>query len=405
MPPCAAGSRIKASIVDDQFYRYASDAFNDIAAAIPALSPFLSAVVGQLLPRLVDLNRLCATPPPAPPTVDLATLFSTGQWAAVPQWFVDWFWSLWENQQWSTYCECVPITTCPPTPLAANHTMTSGVNTTDPVTHSGPVPAGAATASWHWNTWTTTPSHTVAITWSFRNSSNVLIGTVKTHTKVGSGSNANEASFAVPVGTVTIQSVLQHSGGTATGYNATWNGQFNYTGTCGDTSVPPVPVPPPPPPDVPPPPPPASSCTTAELCAAVDTVRRMLSIVSTEVDETYIWTHAHLPVDCPDCVQGAQPYTVGVSHPGELASGQLAIAGLVGMRVTLSSAPPGFVMEGQPPYRWDLGWVSIENADGLLEEKRVTRDSMVWLPYSMKLATIWTWTLRPGVVLTATELH
>jgi len=101
---------------------------------------------------------------------------------------------------------------------------------------------------------------------------------------------------------------------------------------------------------------------------------------------------------CPD-------YTHGTVRTDLVGSGVNTAVELAGLEVEITNRPAGGLeLEGQPPYLWNMGWLSIMNADGMLDEKRLTRETQVWLPPRMGLATHWTYTLRPGVVITATEL-
>lgn len=48
--------------------------------------------------------------------------------------------------------------------------------------------------------------------------------------------------------------------------------------------------------------------------------------------------------------------------------------------------------------------MSVMTGDGMIEERRLTRQFQVWLPQSMPLATTFGFFLFPGVVATITEL-
>ena len=92
-------------------------------------------------------------------------------------------------------------------------------------------------------------------------------------------------------------------------------------------------------------------------------------------------------------------------HGGLSGSGSLAISGLVGIQIDITSPLPPRQLEGTPPYIWDLGWMSILTPDGMIEERRITRDTQVWQPHLMNEATTLGYFFKEGVVGTITELQ
>lgn len=77
----------------------------------------------------------------------------------------------------------------------------------------------------------------------------------------------------------------------------------------------------------------------------------------------------------------------------------------VGLRVELTAAPAGLRLAlGNPTYRYDLGWLSVSDGGGMLQELRITRDSQEWFPAQCQLATTVGYALRDGVTVTITEL-
>lgn len=102
---------------------------------------------------------------------------------------------------------------------------------------------------------------------------------------------------------------------------------------------------------------------------------------------------------------GSTNYTLGTAHPGTVGTGSLPIASLRGISAHVTAGTPTTpLLPGNPPYEWNLGWMSVMTGDGMIEEKRLTRQSQVWLPESMPLATTFGFFLFPGVVATFTEL-
>jgi hypothetical protein len=92
-------------------------------------------------------------------------------------------------------------------------------------------------------------------------------------------------------------------------------------------------------------------------------------------------------------------------HTGITGTGSLALPGLVGLRITITTDVAGTQLQGNPPYLWDRGWLTVNDASGMLEEKRLTRTGYDWFPEKMPLATSLKWSLTPGVVLSVQELQ
>lgn len=99
-------------------------------------------------------------------------------------------------------------------------------------------------------------------------------------------------------------------------------------------------------------------------------------------------------------------YVLGPSHGPVSGSASLSIPGLRGMRVHINAGVPTVNQQpGNPPYEWDLGWMSVLTGDGMIEERRITRGDQVWLATSFPIATTFGYFLNPGVVATFTELR
>jgi hypothetical protein len=152
----------------------------------------------------------------------------------------------------------------------------------------------------------------------------------------------------------------------------------------------------PPPPLTPPvgfPTSPTLNCTTiGDVCAALTALSRDVSTVILNTEVLQQWQLPFASVD-------------GAEHADLVDAGSFPVSRLLGLRVYVVASQPGRpVLPGNPPYLWDLGWMSIDNADGMLEEKRVTRSGFTWLPRAMQLATSFNWSLTPGTVLTVIEI-
>jgi len=99
-------------------------------------------------------------------------------------------------------------------------------------------------------------------------------------------------------------------------------------------------------------------------------------------------------------------YSLGVTHTAFSGSGSISVpTGLRGFMIDIQDPKPvGRVSPGQPPYLWDVGWVSLLDANGILEERRPNRDRTVWLPERAAIANEFTWDLNPGWSIVVTEL-
>lgn len=99
-------------------------------------------------------------------------------------------------------------------------------------------------------------------------------------------------------------------------------------------------------------------------------------------------------------------YIVGSTHPTLTGSGSFAVSRLVGMKVHVDAHPtPDRQLVGTPPYVWDLGWMSIDDGEGMIEEKRITRIDQLWQPRLFPEAITFGYYLNPGVTASFTELE
>jgi hypothetical protein len=97
-------------------------------------------------------------------------------------------------------------------------------------------------------------------------------------------------------------------------------------------------------------------------------------------------------------------YVTGATYANLSGEGSTPVSRLLGMSLYVVDRPEGgFFLPGNPPYLWDMGWVTINDANGMLAQLRITRDGDTWFPDQMPLATSFNWFLNPGVKLTAIE--
>jgi hypothetical protein len=98
-------------------------------------------------------------------------------------------------------------------------------------------------------------------------------------------------------------------------------------------------------------------------------------------------------------------YTAGTVHTGLTGAGTLAISNLVGVKIDITSGvPTNPQLPGTPPYEFSVGWMSVSEPNGMLDEKRITRQHQVWLSGVTPYATVFGYYLNPGFTINVTEL-
>jgi hypothetical protein len=98
-------------------------------------------------------------------------------------------------------------------------------------------------------------------------------------------------------------------------------------------------------------------------------------------------------------------YTAGTVHAGITGAGTLAISNLVGVKIDITSGvPTNPQLPGTPPYEFSVGWMSVSEPNGMLDEKRITRQHQVWLSGVTPYATVFGYYLNPGFTINVTEL-
>jgi hypothetical protein len=96
----------------------------------------------------------------------------------------------------------------------------------------------------------------------------------------------------------------------------------------------------------------------------------------------------------------------GAKHSNLSESGAFGVSRLIGFQVDIVQRDANRpVVPGQPQYLWDMGWMSISDGYGMLQEKRLTRDHQVWLAPSCQTADRFGYYLTPGTVVNVTELQ
>jgi hypothetical protein len=99
-------------------------------------------------------------------------------------------------------------------------------------------------------------------------------------------------------------------------------------------------------------------------------------------------------------------YVLGTAHAGLTGTGTIAVSRLLGAKVAVTAFPGTDVqLGGNPVYVKDLGWMSVSEVDGMIQELRVARTAFTWFPQLMPLADHINYFLQPGVTATITELR
>lgn len=399
MPPCPSGSHIKPALQALQWI--VPDALCTPLVALTPWDLWLGPLCAALAPRLVRIDDLCTSPPPVYPEINPVALAEQGQLHVWSKNLDDWIWAAWVNANWAVLCECLPVTgpgPCPTVPPFGGGNITATVFAAHQV--MGEVPIGH-----NWTTMTmkfvTSASNTVN-TYCYANlldASHAFLA--QTSAVIGVGANvsfpfntsnttatqrANARYLQYTANNDTTASIVQHATLEVTG----------YTGSCTqDTTVtppPPDPTPTPPPPTEPPPPAwPTTPCTPDDQCKLLYDVLRQLQRTGQLVEllQRFGLPFATIP---------------GLLHGPFTGAGSFVVADLAGVQVDLQPPLPVRQLEGVPPYVWDAGWMSILTGDGMIEERRITRDTQVWQPRLIQEATTFGYFLKSGVSATFREL-
>jgi hypothetical protein len=99
-------------------------------------------------------------------------------------------------------------------------------------------------------------------------------------------------------------------------------------------------------------------------------------------------------------------YISGTAHAGLTGTGTITVQGLLGVRIDLTTIPATLVQDNStPPFVFSAGWVSVEDANGFIDETRAHAQHQVWTPRIASDATVVGYSFVPGVVATITELQ
>jgi hypothetical protein len=134
-------------------------------------------------------------------------------------------------------------------------------------------------------------------------------------------------------------------------------------------------------------------------CLDITEVRRMLDSIMRQLNidvqldtlqQRYMLPFATIP---------------GAVHSGLTGSGSFAISRLIGVQIVVTANLPDRTLEGAPLYVWDIGWISIMDGNGFIQERRITREVEVWMPSHFQEATLLGYSLKGAVEVRITELQ
>jgi hypothetical protein len=358
-----------------------------------------------------NLLNICGAPDPGDPGLTLADILLAADLTSpvladpaikkVTQWFV--------HMMWPSWCDCANGTSAPPSTTAPLPTGTANpglpTGSLNPPcwnkTSSYQVPAGTATSA--------------PVDFSLQ----VLPQTTSV-TVVPGGTNWPTTAWVMPAGVSNVQSIATLHENVATFGMSQTVEFFNNTGAML-TNVTLAAWPP------------LATITTAVPVPANAYSWHVFNVVDTTPHNyTNQWSFAcpgnpsgQLSTPCcpPDpllegklnqiyqllqavysAAGGLATYKKSTVHSGLTSSGTIGSAGLIGIEVDITAAPATKTQPGNPPYIWDMGWLSLLTGDGMIDEKRLTRTHQLWLPQLGGLATTWGYYFNPGVTATITEL-
>lgn len=366
---------------------YAADLLEGVSAGWLAVAiPFL------VIPELV-LDTFCASDPPAYPTftsnettaltqLDVGSPdFGTGLPKAI---------QLVERLAWFDNCHCtsgsLTPNTNPTTPTNVTVTInpspnasapcatvlmqstydTTALNTTVPIPTLNPAPANftSLTGTWQWAEITAGMTGTISF---IPYINGVLAGTQESSPKLqwSGGNIVIPFTIPIPVGCTELELHVQNTG---TAGRAV--GTLTANAYCGGGSG--VPAQPCCPPD-----------TTTQY--TLNAILQMVTLIQRQA----------VPFG----------YVDGTVHSGLTGQGVLNVQGLLGVRLSPSTIPPGLGVEvGDPDTLWLDSWINWGNPDGWLQREWLRTAPQISMPNFAGQFTQIGYSFVPGLVVDVTEL-
>lgn len=145
---------------------------------------------------------------------------------------------------------------------------------------------------------------------------------------------------------------------------------------------------------------PVFPCDPAVICDSIVAIRQQLAALSQTLSANYALS------TLVQRYQSPFEYIRGATHSGLTGSGAFQIPRSLGVLVAVTERPGGEKeFTGAPPYVSDLGWISVFDRDGMVDEIRLTRDVQVWRSKLFSSANAVGYGLRDGVTIAMTELY
>lgn len=98
-------------------------------------------------------------------------------------------------------------------------------------------------------------------------------------------------------------------------------------------------------------------------------------------------------------------YNFGMTSSFLTGTGSLAVSRAIGMQVEMNAFLPPNTSPGNPPYRFDGGWVSISAGSHMLQERRISQDAFTWFPERMPIADSINYFAPPPLRISITPLY
>ena len=145
---------------------------------------------------------------------------------------------------------------------------------------------------------------------------------------------------------------------------------------------------------------PTFTCADNDVCATLVQIQQQLAALAQTVGGVVELTTLLQRYTLPFA------YIQGARHANLAQEGSFQVPRCVGLllEVTRTEDPPK-VLEGTPPYLWNQGWVSVADANGFIEEKRLHTDRTLWFPATMADVQVVGWWAYPGTQIAITELY
>jgi len=99
-------------------------------------------------------------------------------------------------------------------------------------------------------------------------------------------------------------------------------------------------------------------------------------------------------------------YVPGATHTGLSGDGEISVSGLLGMQAEVTTLPDSVGREdGSPIKLFDVGYITFGSGDGWEDSRRLDKSLRLVFPPYGGLYTKIGYSLRPGVVISITELE